>query len=106
MSNVPAREERQFLENITAASQVRMSLTQLGIVIGAIACSAWWASTYLATKEDVKSLKERAGAMSTSLREVTTTLAVLKDRSDRSEHQPANATAYSVDTTQPPAAAR
>jgi hypothetical protein len=85
MKQTPAEEERQFLESITAASQVRMSLAQLGIVVGSIACSAWWASTHLATKEDVKALEERSTSMSLTLREVTTTLAVLKDRSDRIE---------------------
>ena len=86
MSHTPDIQRRvEALEQqaLTATSPVRMNLTQLGIIIGSIAAAVWWASLHVATKDDVKTLEERLTASSVSLRDVTTTLAVLKDRSDR-----------------------
>jgi hypothetical protein len=76
----------QALESgLTSASQVRLSLSQLGIVIAAIAGATWWAGSHMASKDDVRIIEEKVTAVSGTLKEVATTVAVLKDRSDRFE---------------------
>ena len=81
MSDLPHRVEA--LEHLSASSPVRMSLAQLGVVIGAIICSAWWASTRIATKDDIKGVEDHMAVLTGTMREMTTTLAVLKDRSEQ-----------------------
>lgn len=72
-------------EGLSSASKVRLSVAQLGAFIAAIACATWWVSSHMASKEDVKGLEEKAAATAVSLKEVSTMVAVLKDRSDRFE---------------------
>jgi len=72
-------------EGLSSASRVRLSVAQLGAVVAAIACATWWASSHMASKDDVKSLEEKVTAAGATLKEVATTVAVLKDRSDRFE---------------------
>jgi len=76
----------QALESgLSSASQVRLSLSQLGLVIAAIAGATWWAGSHMASKDDVKIIEEKVTNVSGTLKEVAMTVAVLKDRSDRFE---------------------
>jgi len=72
-------------EGLSSASRVRLSVAQLGGFVAAVAAATWWVSAHMAGKDDLKVLEDKVTAAGATLKDVATTVAVLKDRSDRFE---------------------
>jgi glycine cleavage system regulatory protein len=61
---------------------------QFVALIAAVVGGSYWVVSRMATKDDVAQLGLRVSKLEDSIQEVRTTLAVLKDRSDREQKKP------------------
>jgi hypothetical protein len=76
------------LQQLTPKTPVGMSAAQFVALIAAVVGGSYWVVSRMATKDDVAQLGLRVSKLEDSIQEVRTTLAVLKDRSDREQKKP------------------